>query len=129
MIQVGKVSTADVETGVVRVTFPDRDDAVSSDLPVLASGGWARGNGMPAPGDMVLCVFLDNSQSAGFCLGSYYGKTDTAPGNSDQRGVWFEDGSYVYYDRSSNSLRVKAAGGVRIEGDLTVTGSVHEGGG
>ncbi|WP_317957247.1 hypothetical protein [Paenibacillus chitinolyticus] len=50
------------------------------------------------------------------------------PGNADQRGIWFNDGSYVYYDRSSGVLEVKAAGRVRIEGDLEVTGTLTRGG-
>lgn len=78
--------------------------------------------------------FLDNSRSAGICLGSYYADDSQPSGTQDQRGVWFEDGSYVYYDRTAQKLNVKATGGVWIEGDLTVTGklsasSVHDGGG
>lgn len=126
---IGQVSTADPEAGTVRVAFADRDDMVSGPLPVVTPGGWARGNAIPGPGESVVCMFLDSGRSAGICLGTYYGQDDPPPGTTDQRGTWFEDGSYVYYDRDTRMLNVKAAGGVHIEGDLIVTGTVSSGGG
>ncbi|MGN7760451.1 phage baseplate assembly protein V [Paenibacillus sp. 22594] len=128
MIKIGTVSTADPATGSVRVAFTDRDDMVSAPLPVITTGGWGRGIAVPEPGETVLCVFLDNGQSAGFCLGTYYGGGEHPPGNGNQLGIWFEDGSYVYYDRVAKMLQVKAASGVQIDGNLTVTGSITRGG-
>ncbi|MNP73522.1 hypothetical protein D3C76_1702470 [compost metagenome] len=75
----------------------------------------------------MLCAFLGNGP-AGFCLGAYYTDEDLPPGADQQRGVWFEDGSYAYYDRSIGKLVVKATGGVKIEGDLEVTGSIKRAG-
>ncbi|OKP67568.1 hypothetical protein A3842_28105 [Paenibacillus sp. P3E] len=124
MIRIGRVSTSDAAAGSVRVTFADRDDMVSGELPVITPGGWGRGNAIPLPGERVLCVFLDNGRSAGFCLGTYFVEDDQPSGTKDQRGVWFEDGSYVYYDRTAKRLNIKGTGGVKIEGDLTVTGIV-----
>lgn len=128
MIQIGTVSTADPATGSVRVAFADQDNMVSAPLPVIGAGGWGRGMALPEPGETVLCVYLDNSQSAGFCLGTYYADDEQPPGNSNQRGIWFEDGSYVYYDRAAHVLQIKAAGGVRIDGNLSVTGTITNGG-
>lgn len=127
LIQAGIVSSVDAAAGTVRVTFPDQDDRVSDDLPVLTPGGWGSGNALPLSGESVLCAFLGNG-SAGFCLGSYYTDDETPPGTPQQRGVWFEDGSQVYYDRTLKQLVVKAAGGVKIEGDLEVTGSIKRAG-
>ena len=124
MIVIGQVSKADPENGSVRVAFADRDDMVSAPLPVIAPGGWARGVDVPGPEETVLCVFLDNSRSVGFCLGGYFTSDDPAPGTSDQNGKWFEDGSYVYYDRSIKTLKIKAASGVAIEGKATIKGDV-----
>ncbi|MEC0171173.1 phage baseplate assembly protein V [Paenibacillus graminis] len=128
MIKIGTVSTADPASGSVRVVFADRDDMVSAPLPVITAGGWGRGVAVPAPGETALCVFLDNGQSAGFCLGTYYAGDEHPPGNNNQRGTWFEDGSFVYYDRSAHVLQIKAASGVRIDGNLTVTGTIKNGG-
>jgi len=124
MIVIGQVSTADPDSGSVRVAFADRDGLVSAPLPVIAPGGWARGVDLPAPGETVLCVFLDGSRSAGFCLGTYYTEEDSPPGEPDQRGTWFEDGSYVYYDRLAGALKVRAASGVTIEGGVKISGNV-----
>ncbi|MEK4046581.1 phage baseplate assembly protein V [Paenibacillus sp. FSL H8-0048] len=134
VILIGRVSTANPAAGSVRVTFADRDDMVSGELPVLTPGGWGKGNAVPLPGERVVCAFLDHARSAGICLGTYFADDGQPSGTQDQRGVWFEDGSYVYYDRTAQKLNVKATGGVRIEGDLTVTGklsasSIHDGGG
>ncbi|OME03366.1 hypothetical protein BSK54_07900 [Paenibacillus odorifer] len=128
MIVIGQVSTSDAATGSVRVAFPDRDDLVSGELPIIQQGGWGRGNAVPQPGETVLCVFLDNSRSSGYCLGTYYGSEDKAPGTIDQRGIWFEDGSYAYYDRATKTLNLKAISGVKIDGNLTVTGKITSGG-
>lgn len=128
MIKLGVVSTADPASGSVRVTFADQDDMVTAPLPVITASGWGRGISVPEPGETVLCVFLDNGRSAGFCLGTYYGVEENPPGNSNQRGVWFEDGSFAYYDRAAQTLQIKAASGVRIEGNLTVTGIITNGG-
>ncbi|WP_310549927.1 phage baseplate assembly protein V [Paenibacillus glufosinatiresistens] len=125
MIRIGQVSAVNHAAGTVRVAFADRDDAVSADLPVVVPGGGAQGNPLPLPGQTVLCAFTAAGSSAGFCLGTYYGGGEKPPGTEEQRGVWFEDGSYVFYDRKQHSLNVKAAGAVNIEGDLTVTGIVR----
>lgn len=96
---------------------------VSGDLPVLTRGGWARSNELPEPGQEVACLFLANGISEGICLGVIEDEEDP-PGTPDQRGVWFEDGSYVYYDRTTQKLMVKAAGGVSLEGDVTIKGNL-----
>ncbi|MFC3802800.1 phage baseplate assembly protein V [Cohnella sp. GCM10012308] len=120
MIYIGQVSKADPAAGSVRVVFADRDDLVSGELPVITSGGWGRGNAVPEPGETVLCVFLDATRNVGFCLGTY----GDPPGAADQWGTWFEDGSYVYYDRVAKRLTVKAASGVKIDGAAQISGNV-----
>lgn len=128
LIRAGIVSSADHAAGTVRVTFPDQEDLVSGELPVLTSSGWVKWNAIPAPGDPALCLFLGNGIQEGFCLGSYYMDGEHLPGTEQQRGVWFEDGSRVYYDRSIQKLVVQAAGGVVIDGDLEVTGTIKRAG-
>lgn len=62
-IRIGIVSTSDNIRRVVRVAFPDKDDLVSNELPLLKH--------VPTPniGSQVLCAFLPNGISVGFCLG------------------------------------------------------------
>ncbi|MBB6670509.1 phage baseplate assembly protein V [Cohnella nanjingensis] len=125
MIYIGQVSKADPAAGAVRVTFADRDGLVTSELPVIRPGGWGHEIAIPEPGEMVLCVFLDVSRTAGFCLGTY----GDPPGTADQRGTWFEDGSHVYYDRTVKQLIIKAVGGAQITGNVSVTGNLNVSGG
>lgn len=130
MVRIGVVSSIDFGKGTVRVTFPDREDHVSDELPVLAPhySGWAAGNDLPGVGKSVLCLFLGTDLKSGFCLGPYYTAGNYPLGTAEQRGVWFEDGSYVYYDRLDQALHIKAGSSVRIEGDLIVSGSITRAG-
>lgn len=119
-IKIGICSTADFASGTITATFPDRQDIVTQDLPVILAGGGLK-NSLPKVGDTVICLMLGNSLSNGICIGII---PDSIPGSATQEGVYFEDGSYVYYDKSAQQLVVKAASGVKIDGDLTVTGNV-----
>ncbi|KHF33394.1 hypothetical protein CM49_04342 [Paenibacillus sp. P1XP2] len=69
LVKIGECSTVDFETGTITATFPDRQDKVSRDIPVLFAGGFGTGNGMPKEGDTVLCLMLGNGKSNGVCLG------------------------------------------------------------
>jgi len=128
MIRAAIVSTVDADNGFIRVTLPDQDDAVSGDLPVVTPAGWAVYNGLPQVGERVVCVFPTGKLREGFCVGAYWTAGKQPPGSDDQRGVWFEDGSFAYYDRTSGTLQIKAVSNVHIEGNLIVTGSLTRGG-
>lgn len=121
MVKTGICSTSDFASGTITVIFPDRQNAVSPSIPVVFAGGRGAGNGMPQPGDMVVCLMFGNGPGNGVCLGVI---PDTLPGAAHQQGVYFPDGSYVYYDQDEQKLVVKATSGVKIEGDLIVTGKV-----
>lgn len=123
IFRTGVCDTADPESGTITAVFEDRDDMKSGNLPVLTTGGWGRSNAMPEPGQEVACLFLSNGISDGICLGVIDDDEDP-PGTPDQRGIWFDDGSYAYYDRTIQKLVVKAAGGVVLDGDVTITGNL-----
>lgn len=76
-IKIGVVSTVDAAAGTVRVAFPDLDNMVSGDLPVLTIG---RLFAMPVPGDNAVCLLLGDGLGAGYFLGSFY--AGTAPNTS-----------------------------------------------
>ncbi|OPG98421.1 hypothetical protein B2I21_08710 [Chryseobacterium mucoviscidosis] len=136
MAKVGICSTSDEDSGTLTATFPDRDDMVSGVLPIVYMGGIGKRRGVPQPGDTVACFFLGNGMSDGFCIGNLYDVEDP-PGEEGQEGVYYDDGSCVYFDTTSGSLVVKAAGNVSVEavgtsingdvlinGNLTITGTV-----
>ncbi len=77
-IRIGVVSTVNASAGTVRVAFPDLDNMVSSELPVLSIG---RLFAMPAIGDNAVCLLLGDGLGAGYFLGSFYdGAPDTSVG-------------------------------------------------
>ncbi|MEC0237759.1 phage baseplate assembly protein V [Paenibacillus kribbensis] len=114
--RIGVVSSVDTETGKVRVVFPDMDDMVSPELPLLTTGtGWGLSNAMPEPGDNVACIFLGNGRPDGVCLGALYDGSYDMPADQSQRGIYFEDGSYVYFDKNTGSIEVNAVGTVNVQ--------------
>jgi len=98
LIRIGVVSTTNPQQGTVRVAFPDRDNLVSDELPVLSIGGIFA---MPRVGDPALCLFLGNDLGAGYYLGSFYTEGSTVPDTSQ---------------------------GAVVPGNLTVTGYLYGGG-
>lgn|GEM_PF-1713323 len=127
MIRAGVVSTVDAKRCTVRVSFPDQEGMVSDELPLLLQRGDYT---LPAVNDSVLCLFLGNGIQIGFCLGTYY-MEDIAPPqtNPDRVGTWFPGGSYVYFDKATNALHIKAVGEVQIESNASFGADIHIQGG
>ncbi|MDR7318921.1 phage baseplate assembly protein V [Brevibacillus nitrificans] len=128
LIRVGVVSAVNEQEGTVRVVFEDRDDMVSGDLPVIhAHTLRMKDYRIPDIKEQVVCIFQGNGIQEGYCLGAIYSETDLPPVREKKfRGTWFEDGSYVYFDREKGKLHVKAVGRVQIDGDLIVTGQIYQ---
>lgn len=141
MVRVGTVSDRNPDSCSVRVVFSDQDDLVSDWLPVVLPQALNTCDySLPDIDETVVCLFLGSGIEAGFCLGAIY--TDANPaGNGEQRGVWFPDGSHVFFDHKTGTLTVTANGGVvikspsstidgnvRIVGNLVVEGSITRGG-
>ncbi|MNO15525.1 hypothetical protein D3C76_51910 [compost metagenome] len=118
LVKIGVCSTVDFESGTITATFPDRQDVVTKDMPVILAGGYGAQNSLPKPGDTVLCLMLGNGLSNGVCLGVIQ---DFIPGSATQEGVFFEDGSHIFYDRESGAINIKAVGGAVIESPENVT--------
>ncbi|WP_100406678.1 hypothetical protein [Bacillus solitudinis] len=68
LIRVGRVNSRNLNNGTVEVIFPDKDNLVSSPLPVLESVTF------PSVNDQVLCVFQGNALEQGYCLGRFYSR-------------------------------------------------------
>lgn len=117
MNRVGKVTALLPEKGMVRVEFGDRSELVSYELPVVVKQTLKNKDSyMPDIGEHVTCMFLGNGVEQGFVLGAIYSDADTAA-NTDpnKRGVTFEDGTEVYYDRVANKLNIIVAGNGLVE--------------
>lgn len=112
LIRTGKVSSRNLSNGTVRVNFDDVPNSVSSDLPMLNSE-----YKMPSVKDKVLCIFLSNNPSRGFCLGTYNQSSDDLSFAGD--GVFYKDffgEGYFKYDKSTQTLTIHAPHVVIKEG-------------
>lgn len=112
LIRIGRVSTVDYQKGTARVVFPDDDDVVSYDLPVLHRNALKNKDyNMPDIDERVLCLFLPSGVATGFILGSVY--TDAVPPpetTGNYRTVVFADGTRVRYDRDKHELTAEIEG-------------------
>ena len=73
-IRVGKVSSIDYPSGMVRVTYPDLDDDVTRLIPLFSSE-----YAMPPVGALVAVVHLSNGAEAGVVLGRPWSAKLTPP--------------------------------------------------
>lgn len=73
-IRVGKVSSIDYPSGMVRVTYPDMDDDVTRLIPLFSSE-----YAMPPVGALVAVVHLSNGAEAGVVLGRPWSGKLTSP--------------------------------------------------
>lgn len=73
LIRIGRVSKIDYEKGMISVTYPDLDDAVSTLLSVLSFNDEYK---MPKPGEEVAVLHLPSGQSRGIVLGHYWNETN-----------------------------------------------------
>lgn len=125
IFKAGIVSSIDPTTCTVRVTFPDRDDMVSADLPIIQRNcGETQDYSLPAVGDNVLCGFLGTGTEDGFVFGSFYNKKKTSQLNSENiRGLIFPDGTKITYDSKEKICNVEAAGKVQVsaKGEVNVS--------
>ena len=108
------------ERHAVRVTFPDKDNLTSAELPVL--GSFCSGNAsyaMPDVGEsvVVLNATNDDISGTGFVIGARYDdKTPPKVNSIDKTRMDFKDGSFIEFDRSSGDLRIECKGNVYING-------------
>jgi phage baseplate assembly protein V len=118
IIRVGLVSSVDTKAASARVTFPDRRDLVSYDLPVLVRNTKKNKDyWLPDINEQVVCLFLPTGTEQGYILGGFYSKKTMPDVDSqDKRRTYYEDGSSVEYDRASHTLTidVPADGGTVI---------------
>jgi len=116
IIRVGKVSSVDGKTGTARVAFPDKDNMVSYDLPVIVHQTLKNKDYiMPDVGEQVVCVFLPSSIQQGFIIGSIYSQKDKpAVSDPDKRRIDFADGSWVEYDRKEKVLNINAVESLNV---------------
>lgn len=116
-IRIGRVSSVNYGAGTVRVTYPDMDDSVTSEFPLLNVQDKYK---MPKVGSNVLVVHLSNGQAAGICLGNYW-NSENPPKESgpDIFRQDMDDGDYIA-DRGG-AVEIKAKKSITENGGKTIT--------
>lgn len=123
IVRIGKVSSVNAEKARVQVVFTDMDNMVSSDLPIIYPQGLTnKFYAVPDVGENVLCLFMEESMSDGFCIGAFYTDNILPPVTSnDKVHLSFQDGTHIEYDRKEHKLIADVIGDVEIKATNSVT--------
>lgn len=122
LVRVGIVSSTNGSACTAKVTFPDKDNMVSGDLPVIQIGAnGTESYWIPEVGTRVLCLCLPNpsgsGMNAGFILGAYYTKAKPPPeSDPDVRCIRFKDGSFIKYDHGT--ITINAASQIVLQAPM-----------
>jgi len=110
-IRIGIVSRVNYENGSVRVTYPDKDNAVSGELPCFS-----HCYEMPQVGEMVVVVYLSNGKSEGFAVGKYFNPSNLPV--EFGKGIIYKPlgkKGFFKYDEENDTLTIQA-GKIILEG-------------
>lgn len=115
-IRIGKVSSVDYEAGMARVTYRDKDDSVTINLPMMNFNDEYR---MPEPGQDVVVAHLSNGSSRAVLLGTIWNKKKIP--TEGGREIYRKDlsreknAAYLRYNDKTGEYLVKSAN-VHING-------------
>ena len=70
VVRIGRVSKINYDTGMIEATYPQYDNSVTPEFPVISFNDEYK---MPKIGDEVLVVHLSNGETAGIVLGKFWG--------------------------------------------------------
>lgn len=124
-IRKGLVSSVNRENCTAKVYFPDTDEKVSFDLPVMQKNTLnTKYYWMPEPNEQVICAFFANGSQEGVVLGAIYSEVDTVPKefleSDDCDGVLFPDGTLIRYDTKNHILFIDVKGDIEIKADKNI---------
>ena len=120
LIRIGRVSSVDAKNGLIRVTYPDLDDAVTDWLPLFSFTDEYK---MPDIRDEVIVAHLSSGQTAGVVLGKYWNADHRPPVNSGFRKELGTEIGEAYIAFKNGVLTIKADT-IKISGDMQVTGGL-----
>ena len=110
IVKEGIISEVYPERHSARVTFEDKADLVSAELPIVTS--WASGNkcyALPDVGETVICLFAtnDGTSGEGWIIGSrFHDKSKPNAKSQDITRIDFKDGTSFEYNRKSHAMKI-----------------------
>ena len=123
----GYVSAYDPERHMARIQFPDKDNLVSSWLPVAIPNSLKNKDEIHLDiGEHVYCNMMGNGLEVGVVLCSVYDDKNKPPVHEqDIRVVTFADGTRIQYDRKEHLLKIDCVGDIEIhaKGNIKLTAS------
>jgi len=122
-IRIGRISSINYKKGTIKVVYPDKSNAVTTELPVLNFCGEYK---MPGIGEKVLVLHLSNGTSAGVVLGTFWSGAnlplDAGKGIYKKEYAAEKGKAYSRYDEATNDLIFKA-GNIKFQtssGETTI---------
>ena len=122
LIRIGKVSSVNYDQGMIRVTYPDRDDSVTAEIPMFSFTDEYK---MPKVGSQVLVVHLSNGAAAGVCLGHYWNEKNVSKATGE--GVFRKELAQAYgeaFIEYKDGTVTIHADKIKFDGTVTATKSV-----
>jgi phage baseplate assembly protein gpV len=114
IFRVGTVSSVNAAAGSVSVTYPDRGDGATSELPCLNFGGEYK---MPNKGDTVIVLHAQNGSSEGVVLGTVWNEANKPPVSS---GYQKDMGGGAKLTQSGGNVEISASG-ITLNGGGSIT--------
>lgn len=122
-VRVGIVSSVDIKMCTARVIFPDRDEDVSYNYPVLVRNTMvSKDYWLPEVNEQVVCLCLANGAETGFIVGSFYSERDKTPPQmwkreQPRRGLWINEKNYIEWVEEDRQFIVRTENPIRFEVD------------
>ena len=115
----GYVSDYNAKKYMARVQFPDKDNLVSSWLPVIVPNSKKNHDEFHLDiNEHVFCLMLGNGLEVGAVIGAIYDETNKPPeGDQDIRKITFSDGTEIFYNRKSHKLKINCVGDIELHAD------------
>jgi phage baseplate assembly protein gpV len=116
LIRIGQVSSIDYDKNLVKVTYPDMDDAVTDDLPFFSFSDEYK---MPEVGKDVLVVHLSTGSAGAVCMGRYWNEDNTPLKKG--KDIWRKElatkygKAYAQYDHEKKEYKFYLEGKADIE--------------
>lgn len=124
MIREGEVSSVNETLMSARVTFSDRENLTSAELPVLGRGSSSTAGDywLPTVGDRAICLMAANDDQAGsgWILGTRFSEKDP-PVKQGGRRLTFANGTAIEFDDKDINITVAGNMNINISGDVSLT--------